>query len=211
MISIVDYGMGNIRSMQSAFQYLRVPCRIVRSASEILESEKLVLPGVGAFAQAMENIKSLGLLAPLNELALARKRPVLGVCLGMQLLGEIGEEDGVTQGLGWIRGKVRRLALPAELKLPHIGFNAVSFPSTSKRNMLFEGLADAPEFYFVHSYVLDPEAPGVVTSYVNYGTTFASSVCSANVFGTQFHPEKSQGNGLRVLANFARLGTQGEA
>ena len=206
MISIVDYGMGNIRSMESAFARLGVPSRTVKSAAGILESDKLVLPGVGAFAKAMENILALGLAAPLREFALVQKRPVLGVCLGMQLLADTGEEDGVTPGLGWIPGTVRRLVVPPELKVPHIGFNALSFPRTAARNALFEGLPESPDFYFVHSYAVQATEPGDVTSFASYGTEFASSVCRGNIFGTQFHPEKSQGNGLRLLHNFARLG-----
>ncbi len=206
MISIVDYGMGNIRSMESAFMRLGVPCRATNSPQAILESDKLVLPGVGAFPKAMENIASLGLLEPLRQFALVEKRPVLGVCLGMQLLAEYGEEEVLTRGLGWIPGTVRRLAVPAELKVPHIGFNALSFPQATSRNALFQDLPPNPDFYFVHSYVLHAETVEHVTSLANYGAPFASSVCSGNVYGTQFHPEKSQGNGLRLLHNFARLG-----
>ncbi len=205
MISIVDYGMGNLKSMASAFAYLGVPCRTTRSAAEILDSDKLVLPGVGAFAKAMENIRSLGLIAPLNEFALGRRRPVLGVCLGMQLLAEVGEEDGINDGLGWIPGRVRRLTVPAELKVPHVGFNALSFPEPGERDLLFEGLTPHPDFYFVHSYVLHAAADNQVTSRAQYGSALTSSVRAGNVFGTQFHPEKSQGNGLRLLRNFATL------
>ena len=205
MISIVDYGMGNLKSMASAFAHLGVPCQTVRSGTEILKSDKLVLPGVGAFAKAMENIQSFGLVEPLNEFALEKKRPVLGICLGMQLLAEIGEEDGVTPGLGWVPGRVRRLTVPADLKVPHIGFNALSFPQHGARDALFEGLTEHPDFYFVHSYVLHAVETAHVTSFVNYGISFAGSVRAGNICGTQFHPEKSQGNGLRVLHNFASL------
>jgi glutamine amidotransferase len=165
-----------------------------------------VLPGVGAFAKAMENILASGLASPLREFALVKKRPVLGVCLGMQLLAELGEEDGMTPGLGWIPGTVRRLDVPAELKVPHIGFNALSFPASAPRNVLFEGLPQNPDFYFVHSYALQAAEKDHITSFASYGAEFASSVCRGNIYGTQFHPEKSQGNGLRLLHNFARLG-----
>ena len=205
MISIVDYGMGNIKSMESAFTYLRVPCRVVNTPAEILNSEKLVLPGVGAFAKAMANIIALGLLEPLNAIALVERRPVLGVCLGMQLLADLGEEDGLTKGLGWVPGTVRRLKVEQGLKVPHVGFNTISYPQRSARSVLFEGLTEHPDFYFVHSYVLHATDDCQVTSFASYGSPFTSSVCSGNIFGTQFHPEKSQGNGLRLLYNFARL------
>lgn len=206
MISIVDYGMGNIRSMESAFTHLGVPCRTVNSPAGIMSSDKLVLPGVGAFAKAMENIRGRGLYEPLHEFALVERRPVLGVCLGMQLLADRGEEDGVTAGLGWIAGVVSRLAVPRELKVPHIGFNSLTFPRHTARNGLFEGLPEHPDFYFVHAYVLHATEQKHVTSFATYGPAFASSVCAGNIYGTQFHPEKSQGNGLRLLHNFSRLG-----
>lgn len=206
MISIVDYGMGNIKSLESAFVRVGAPCRVAKTADAILASDKLVLPGVGAFAKAMENIAALGLAEPLREFALVRRRPVLGVCLGMQLFADFGEEDGVTPGLGWIGGRVRRLEVPPELKVPHIGFNSVSFSVATAKDPLFEGLPESADFYFVHSYVLHAEESGNVTSFANYGGAFASSVRAANICGTQFHPEKSQGNGLRLLHNFARLG-----
>ena len=207
MISIVDYGMGNIRSMQSAFGYLGVPCMTVNSPDGILNSDKLVLPGVGAFAKAMENICALGLYKPLRKFALVERRPVLGICLGMQLLAECGEEDGVMAGLGWIAGTVSRLNVPPELKVPHIGFNSLNFPRAAERNILFKGMPEHPDFYFVHSYVLHATEERHVTSFANYGSPFVSSVCSGNIYGTQFHPEKSQGNGLRLLHNFAQLDT----
>jgi imidazole glycerol-phosphate synthase subunit HisH len=205
VISIVNYGMGNLKSMESALSHLGVACRIVDRPAEIMNSDKLVLPGVGSFAKAMENIVAAGLLEPLNEFARMAKRPVLGVCLGMQLLAEVGEEDGITQGLGWIPGRVQRLVASPEIKIPHVGFNALSFPAGSERNALFTGLDDHPDFYFVHSYVMHPAEQRDVIAFANYGTRFVSSVCRGNVYGTQFHPEKSQGNGLRLLHNFAKL------
>lgn len=205
MISIVDYGMGNLRSIQNALTYIGVDSRITGSPDEILKSEKLILPGVGSFRVAMENLKRKGLLPALNKAVLEQKIPVLGICLGMQLLAEQGEEDGPTKGLGWIPGEVKHFPKKDKIKVPHIGFNTVSFKS---EDILFSGLNNCADFYFVHSYHMICRDPYNVSSWSKYGEEFVAGVHHENIFGTQFHPEKSQSNGLRVLKNFANLDNQ---
>jgi glutamine amidotransferase len=205
MISIVNYGMGNIQSIQGALQYLGFESRVVTTPDEILDSSKLILPGVGSFAQAIANIRNLHLLEALNRSVLERKVPILGICLGMQLLAESGDEDGPSDGLGWIPGKVRRINTGSGLKVPHIGFNTAFF--VDRNNALFQGLDTSGDFYFVHGYIFDCTRLSDISSWTEYGERFASSVQYKNIFGTQFHPEKSQSNGLIVLKNFALLRT----
>ncbi len=202
MISIVNYGMGNIRSVQGALDYLGIENRLISRPEEVLESESLILPGVGSFAAAMQNIRQLGLFEPLNKMVLERGVPVLGICLGMQLLAEIGEEDGPSNGFSWIRGRVERFRFDdSTLKIPHIGFNTACFVPRSES--LFAGLGAQADFYFVHSYCMICERDQDVTAWVDYGGPFVAAVQRQNVYGTQFHPEKSQSNGLKVLRNFA--------
>lgn len=201
MISIVNYGMGNIQSIQRALQSLGVENSVVDTPDQISESSKLILPGVGAFPQAMNNIKDRGLLSPLNNAVLERKVPILGICLGMQLMAEWGEEGQHSAGLGWIPGRVRKIKAQSGMKVPHVGFNTADF--AEKNGALFQGLGSHGDFYFVHSYVFDCMHEEDVSSWTEYGERFVSSVRRNNIFGTQFHPEKSQYNGLTVLANFA--------
>ena len=203
MISIVNYGMGNLKSLSNAFAFLGVDCRVVDAPAEILASRKLVLPGVGSFAQAMANIRALGIEDALNRAVRERGVPILGICLGMQLMAESGEEDGVTPGLGWFKGTVRRMPAGPGLKLPHVGFNAVT--PCPDNSLIFRGLAGEVDFYFVHGYALSDCRAEEISSWTDYGGRFPSSVSRDNVFGTQFHPEKSQGNGLALLKNFTDL------
>jgi len=193
--------MGNLRSVQGALSYLGFESQLVSTPEEILQSETLILPGVGSFAAAMANIRRLELESPLNEMVLARGVPVLGICLGMQLLADVGEEDGPSRGLGWIRARVERFQLSdPDLKVPHIGFNRARFvPGASS---LFDGLGDHSDFYFVHSYHMICDRETDVSAWVDYGGPFVAAVERENIFGTQFHPEKSQTNGLKLLRNF---------
>lgn len=203
MISIIDYGMGNIRSVQNALRYLGVKSEITDSPEKIVSSDKLVLPGVGAFNVAMHNIHEKGLLKPLNEAVLEKKIPILGICLGMQLLAQKGYEGGLTDGLGWIEGTIERFD-DSSPKIPHIGFNTTQI--INKPHGIFNGLGGYVDFYYVHSYRMICKDSEDVTSWTEYGERFVSSVKKENIFGTQFHPEKSQINGLRVLRNFLNLG-----
>jgi len=199
MIGIVDYGMGNLLSVQKAFERVGLSARVVRTAAELVESERLVLPGVGAFGQAMENLTQRKLLAPLRS-AIAEGKPLLGICLGLQLLFERSEEHGNHEGLGLLRGDVRRL--PPGVKVPHIGWNQLRIV---RHSPLLEGIPDDAFFYFVQSFYVRPEDEECVAGTTDYGVTFASVVARGRVFGVQFHPEKSQAAGLRLLTNFGRL------
>ena len=205
MISIVNYKMGNIHSIQNALSYLGVDFRVIDSAEDVLASKKLILPGVGSFRVAMEHIKTMKLFSALNEVVLKQGIPIFGICLGMQLLASVGEEDGLTKGFGWVPGRVRHFSSDRlSIKVPHIGFNAVYFEP--KAPNIFKGLDNHADFYFVHSYKMVCEEPERhVSSWVDYGGRFTASVQRENIFGTQFHPEKSQSHGLIVLKNFCKL------
>lgn len=200
MISIIDYKMGNLRSVQNALSFLGMQSKIVTSKIEILGSQKVILPGVGSFKHAMQNIRDLNLYEAIREVALGKKIPLLGICLGMQLLADAGEEDGYAEGLGLIAGKVCKLSVTnSSLKIPHVGFNSVYHKAGSD---LFKKLEDPTDFYFVHSYHFVVNEEEHISSYTVHGKRFVASVQNGNVFGTQFHPEKSQSNGLKLLKNF---------
>lgn len=203
MITIVNYKMGNIRSIVNALSYLGVSSQVTSSPQEILQSEKLILPGVGSYFAAMKNLQSMNLIEPLNEVAMVNKRPILGICLGMQLLAESGTEEGEVQGLGWIPGHVRRFGFEnASHRIPHTGFNSVQFRTT--KSALYESLSNQKDFYFVHSYHMECDDE-YVSGWAEYHGRFVASVERGNIYGTQFHPEKSQSNGLKVLRNFTQL------
>jgi len=208
MIGIIDYGMGNLRSVEKAFERIGYGVKIVRTSEEIASSAKLILPGVGSFGQAMKNLRQLDLLEPLRD-SLRDGKPLLGICLGLQLLFQESEEHGLHEGLAVLRGRVRRL--PGGVKVPHIGWNQVDIRS---ENPLLKGIPDGSFFYFVQSYYVEPggavspestTTPPRVIATTDYGIEFASVVARGNVFGVQFHPEKSQDLGLRLLKNFGGL------
>jgi glutamine amidotransferase len=204
MLTVVDYGMGNLRSVRNALTYLGHDAAVSSDPATIARSDKLILPGVGSFRRAMENIRSRGLVEPLAEAATVRKIPVLGICLGMQLLGTYGEEDGGAEGLGWIPGRVVPLRFDdLSIRIPHIGFNAAwaSAPSSP----VFGAVTQPADFYFVHSYHLRCESESSVALWSDYHGRFCAAVERGNVFGTQFHPEKSQANGLALLKRFLRI------
>jgi glutamine amidotransferase len=199
-IVIVDYGMGNRRSVEKAFEHIGASVTISSDHDLLRAAAGLVVPGVGAFPRGMANLRELGLDELLRE-RLAQRTPVLGICLGMQLAFERSTEQGGTQGLGVIGGEVRQLE-HGELKLPHIGWNEVSFTA---RSPLTEGLPERCAFYHVHSFAPAPSAPEDVLGSTVYGAPFASVVGHESFYGVQFHPEKSSAAGLRLLANFARI------
>lgn len=200
MISIVDYGMGNLRSVQKALEKLGAETELVTSAEQVASASKLVVPGVGAFGDAMKGLEERGLIGPLREYARSG-RPLLGICLGMQILFEKSEEDPGVEGLGLIAGEVRRFRVQ-DLKIPHMGWNSLRVENGSR---LLAGLGEAPYVYFVHSYYVAPCEQVVGAARTEYGETFVSAVETGNVFGTQFHPEKSQQVGLKILTNFIEL------
>lgn len=198
MISIVNYGMGNLRSVQNALDFLCLDNVLVNTPEGIAASDKLILPGVGSFHAAMNNLHELGIATAIRDAA-AKGTPLLGICLGMQLLAERGEEGGGCGGLGLIKGHVRRIAQDrACLRLPQMGFNNVS---VTKDNTLFSGIAENSDFYFANSFHFDCDEEATI-AVTNYGETFTSAVMKKNVMGVQFHPEKSQSQGLRLLWNF---------
>jgi imidazole glycerol-phosphate synthase subunit HisH len=201
MIKIVDYGMGNLRSVQKAFEKIGADAQVVSSPAELAGAEKLVLPGVGAFRDAIAELKRTGLDRPVRE-HIAADKPFLGICLGLQLLFDVSYEDGQWEGLGVLRGKVVRFADQADLKIPHMGWNSLEFAQPAR---IFEGVPEGSSVYFVHSYYVVPEDESVIAARTEHGTRFVSAVAKNNLFATQFHPEKSQGVGLRLLTNFAAL------
>ncbi|MFN3467707.1 MAG: imidazole glycerol phosphate synthase subunit HisH [Candidatus Brocadiales bacterium] len=200
MIAIVDYGMGNLRSVQKAVERVGFGATLVHSPGELEGAEKLILPGIGAFADAMKGLEERGLVEPIIR-HIKQGRPFLGICLGLQLLFSESTEDGRHEGLNIIPGKVVRFPQNG-LKVPHMGWNQVSFLRDAP---LARGIPQGSYVYFVHSYYVCPEDPGVIAATTNYGTTFASFVWKDNLFATQFHPEKSQAVGLSILRNFADL------
>lgn len=200
-ITIVDYGMGNLRSVQKAFEKLGHAADIVRSPAEVAQAAKLVLPGVGAFRDAIGELNRLDLSKPVVE-HIAAGKPFLGICLGLQLLFDVGHEDGEWQGLGVIPGEVVRFQSQADLKIPHMGWNELII---DRPNRLLAGIPEPLSVYFVHSYHVVPRDPAVIATRTDYGGPFVSMIAKDNLFATQFHPEKSQQVGLKMLANFAAM------
>jgi len=202
MIVIIDYNLGNLLSVANALRALGYESIISNHAGDIKKAKKLILPGVGAFFQGMKNLKKLGLIEVLTEEVMENKKPILGICLGMQLFAEKGFEGRAYSGLGWIKSSTveKIVSKDLSLKVPHIGWDSVNF----KEDPLFEGLPHDSEFYFVHSYYLKCDKK-FITSTFEYGDNFTASVQDGNIFGTQFHPEKSQKNGLKLLKNYLEI------
>jgi glutamine amidotransferase len=205
MIAIVDYEMGNLRSVQKALERVGHASTITSDPAVLADAEKIVLPGVGAFRDAIAALRERKLEGPIRA-AIDSGRPFLGICLGLQLLFETSYEDGQHEGLGIIPGKVVRFSVPREYKVPHMGWNQLQF---HRRPPVFQGVEEGAHFYFVHSYYVAPRDADVVATNTDYGGTFCSSIWRGNVFGVQFHPEKSQAAGLRLLKNFADLACEG--
>lgn len=197
---IVDYGMGNLRSVQKGFERVGVRATISRDPNVVSEATHLVVPGVGGFKDCMENLDTHGLLKPIREVIDA-DLPYLGICLGLQILFSEGTEFGSHPGMGVIPGKVVRFPR-TELKIPHMGWNQIQ---TAKESPVLEGIPEGSFFYFVHSYYGLPDEADWVATTTDYGTRFPSAVSRGRLFACQFHPEKSQGVGMRLLSNFARL------
>ena len=202
MIAIIDYDMGNLRSVAKAFEKVGAQAVVTRDADTIRSASRVVLPGVGAFRDCMKNLVDYGLVEPLIR-HIESGKPFLGICLGLQLLFEEGTEFGTHKGLGVIKGRVVRFPFAAgQLKVPHIGWNSVS---VKKNTPLLKGIPDGTYFYFVHSYYCEPVEAGVTLTTTDYGIEFTSSIGRDNVYACQFHPEKSQRAGLQVLKNFSEL------
>jgi imidazole glycerol-phosphate synthase subunit HisH len=201
MIVIVDYGMGNLRSVQKALEKAGGTAVISRDQDEIRKAGSLVLPGVGAFPECMKNLTRLDLVDPILEFVRSG-RPFLGICLGLQLLFKESEEFGIHEGLKIVPGTVKAFERGMGLKIPHMGWNQVIF---RKESPIFKGISDGSYFYFVHSFYVAPEDRSDVAAESEYGITFTCAIERDNVFASQFHPEKSQEVGLRMLRNFVRL------
>ena len=201
MIAIIDYDAGNIKSVEKAVQYLGEEAKVTRDPEEILSADGVILPGVGAFGDAMGKLRDYGLIDVIRE-CVRREIPFLGICLGLQLLFERSEESPGVEGLGVLEGEIVRLPAESGLKIPHIGWNNLSFP---RRGRLFEGVPEDSYVYFVHSYYLKAKDPAIVTATTEYGAVVHASVEKGNVFACQYHPEKSSGVGLKMLENFIKL------
>lgn len=197
MIAIVDYGMGNLRSVQKAFEFVGAPATITDQPSEVARAERVVLPGVGAFGDAMRNLKAAGLIDPIAK-AISEGRPFLGICLGLQLMFSESEEMGLHQGLDILPGRVMRF--PEGERIPQIGWNQIRIRRDAP---LLTGVPDGAFFYFVHSYYVAPDREADAVATTDYGIDYVSIAGHGRAFGVQFHPEKSQDAGLKLLKNFA--------
>ena len=201
MVAIIDYDAGNIKSVEKAIAFLGEKAVITREPSEILTAERVILPGVGSFGDAMEKLHHYGLVPVIKE-AIERQIPFLGICLGLHLLFERSEESPEAAGLGILPGKIKRIPDKEGLKIPHIGWNSLNF---KRQGRLFQGLDEETYVYFVHSYYLEAEDEEIVTATSEYGVTIHASVEKGNVFACQFHPEKSSEAGLKMLDNFLKI------
>jgi len=206
MIAIIDYGMGNLRSVQKGFEKVGFEAVVTSDPKVVLEAERIVLPGVGAFPDCMRNLEHGGVVEPILKV-IREGRPFLGICLGLQLLFTESEEFGIHKGLDVIPGRVVRFPEgmeeeEEELKVPHMGWNQLSF---KLRPPAFSGIPDGTNFYFVHSYYVRPDDSSVIATTTRYGIDFCSSVWKDNIVATQFHPEKSQEKGLAILQNFGAM------
>jgi len=207
MIAIIDYDAGNIKSVEKALQYLGEETVITRAAEEILGADGVILPGVGAFGDAMGKLRIYGLDEVIRK-CVSQGTPFLGICLGLQLLFESSEESPGVEGLHILDGRIVRFPAKEGLKIPQIGWNSLQFPRPSR---LLEGISDNAYVYFVHSYYLRAADEGIVAATAEYGVTVHAAVEKDNVFACQFHPEKSSEVGLRILRNFIRITGEGES
>jgi len=199
-IVIIDYGMGNLRNVQKGFEKIGFEARLTRNKNEIGRASAIVLPGVGAFKDCMQNLEKYGLVEILLR-SIGKGKPYLGICLGLQVLFSESEEFGSYKGLDLIKGKVIRFVPNPEHKVPHMGWNTIE---KEKEGPMLEGIESGDFFYFVHSYYVIPDKTEWISSFTIYGKPFVSSIWKENLFATQFHPEKSQQKGLRILENFVK-------
>lgn len=204
MITVVDYGSGNIKAILNVFKRLKIECAVASRSPELSKASKIILPGVGAFDQTMHQLDASGLRSELNDLVLNKKLPVLGICVGMQVMANSSEE-GTSEGLGWIDGTVRRFPtknLSSKPHLPHMGWNTVA---PLRSSPLFNNVDQDRGFYFLHSYFFDCKDQAQVLAAAHYGLDFPAVVMRENIIGCQFHPEKSHSNGISVFKNFAEM------
>ena len=199
MIAVVDYGLGNLRSVSKAVEKLGVEVEVTGSPERIEKADGIILPGVGAFHVGMQNLKRLNLLPVLHK-TISEGTPFLGICLGFQILFSQSEEHGICNGMDIFKGKVKKFT--HELKIPHMGWNQVEFQIQDSKLKIFNGVSDNSYFYFVHSYYVEPKDQNITIAKTKYGHEFVSAVNKGNIWGVQFHPEKSGDIGLKVLRNF---------
>ena len=199
MIAIINYGLGNLRSVAGAIDRLGHDAEITNNPDQIYQADKLILPGVGAFGDGMKNLGELGLIACLNRVVCEERKPILGVCLGLQLMANESFEFGYHSGLGWIDASVVKIDNSSKLRLPHVGWNDLF---QIEQSVLFDGVPEDALFYYVHSYHMQCKNSDIIIGESDYGMRFTASIQQGNIFGTQFHPEKSQLWGLKVLRNF---------
>jgi len=200
-VGIIDYGMGNLQSVRNALEYLGCEVQISSTPESIMEADALILPGVGAFSEAMSNLQKRNLIEPLQNAVLENRKPLLGICLGMQLLAESSEERGDSRGLSLIPGQVKRIPISGDLHLPHIGWNGITIKNHAP---LFHEINDGGAFFFVHSYRYECD-PSFVVGVTDYGVEITAAIQKEHIFGVQFHPERSQQKGLRLLRNFVNF------
>lgn len=198
-IAIIDYGVGNTHSVKEAISLLDCNVSITNDPKKLEKADALILPGVGAFEAAMKNLHQRDLIEPLQEIVLEKKKPILGICLGMQLLADYSEENGYHEGLGWIGGKVVKIESKQDIRVPHVGWNDVE---VTKNEPLFDRIKGEANFYFDHSYHFIPAEVDTIAAKVNYGASLIAAIKKENIHGVQFHPEKSQITGLRLLKGF---------
>ena len=201
MVAIIDYDAGNIKSVEKAMQLLGQEVKITRDRDEIMSADHVILPGVGAFGDAMEKLHQYGLVEVIHEVT-KKGTPFLGICLGLQLLFERSDETPGVEGLGILKGEILRIPDQPGLKIPHMGWNSLKYPNEGR---LFRGIPEDSYVYFVHSYYLKAEDESIVTATTEYSTLIHASVESGNVFACQFHPEKSSDVGIQILKNFVEL------
>ena len=201
MIAIIDYDAGNIKSVEKALHYLGEETTVTRDPQTLLNADKVILPGVGSFGQAMENLHTYGLVPVIHEIV-EKKTPFLGICLGLQLLFESSEETPGVEGLGILKGKIVKIPPAPGIKIPHMGWNNIKVKEDSR---LFKGLPENPYVYFVHSYYLQADDEDIVAATTEYGVKIHAAVEKDNIFACQFHPEKSSTVGLQILKNFVSL------
>ena len=203
MIGIVNYGMGNLLSVYNALDFIGANVEICNTPKELINKEKIVLPGVGSFKSCMSNLVDRGFYETLDKLVMNEKRPILGICLGMQLMADKSFEGGEHKGFGWIDGDVVPInSQNSKLKIPHVGWNSINIKS---ENRLLNGLPENSDVYFVHSYHMKCKNNSNVIATCEYGDQLTASICKENIYGTQFHPEKSQEHGIRILENFCSI------
>lgn len=203
MTALIDYGAGNLYSVEKALKFVGAQVEVTGRAEDLERADKLILPGVGAFGDCMKNLSATGLIPVIRE-QIEKKKPLLGICVGLQILFESGEESPGVGGLGIFKGEVKKIRAE-NLKIPHMGWNAIKFPKKNFSSKLLKNLPEKPYFYFVHSFHAVPEDKNLITAVTDYGEEITAAVELENIFATQFHPEKSGDVGLQVLKNFCEM------